>query len=217
MAKFFDPQSSGGVDDDLRLHAPATARNRDALAGVLQKYLPKKGTFLEVASGTGEHAAYIAPTLIPLKWQPTDIDMDHLKSIDAWRESEQAHNVMPAQYLDITVPFDQFTWMPSDVSAVAAVNLIHIAPWSVAEALVQKAGTLLNAGGLLFLYGPYKKNGEHTSQSNESFNQSLKSRNPSWGVRDMEVVTELAKSNGFTEHAEIAMPANNFSLIFKKS
>ncbi|UTW55568.1 DUF938 domain-containing protein [Kordiimonas sp. SCSIO 12610] len=218
MANFFNPDDMG----DKRLHAPATARNRDILKDVFQKHIPNTGVLLEIASGTGEHAYHIAPSLGQVVWQPTDIEENHLLSIDAWRDHalsanrSETINIRPAQKLNILDEKIPLLY-DSDLTAICAINLIHIAPFSVTEALIRHAGTALKQDGILFLYGPYKQNSEHTSQSNADFDQSLKSRNPSWGVRDMETITELAMAEGFNAPEIIPMPANNFSLVFKKS
>jgi hypothetical protein len=217
MATFFNPDNVG----DNRLHAPATARNKDILKEVFIKYMPPKGTLIEIASGTGEHAYHIAPSLKPLCWQPTDIEGKHLASIDAWRNYAMSEaqdnntNILPAISLDI---LEGIKKKPNNdrISAICAINLIHIAPIEVAKALVVQAEKNLSHNGILFLYGPYKHGGEHTSKSNADFDQSLRSRNPEWGIRDLEFVTELALNHNFQEPEILAMPANNFSLIFKK-
>lgn len=218
MAKFFNPDDMG----DKRLHMPATTRNRDFLKDVYGKHMPKHGTLVEIASGTGEHAIHIAASLKPLKWQPTDIDESHIESINAWREhlitetNTGDTNILPAKRLDILEGLTEQI-AADDITAVCATNLIHIAPFSVAEALISNAGSALSSSGILILYGPYKRDGKHTAPSNDEFDQSLRSRNPEWGVRDMEVITDLAQANGFETQEIIPMPANNFSLVFRKT
>lgn len=207
MASLFDPAA-----DDNRLHAPATARNRDAILDVLKEHLPQSGTFYEIAAGTGEHALYFSAAFPNARWQPTDIDSSHIKSIDAWRTHSGPKNMQPAKYFDVLA--DDF--LCDDLSAILAINLIHIAPWSVAETLFEKAGSALEAGKTLYLYGPYQKGGIHTSDSNVAFHASLQSRNAEWGIRHMEDAADLAAKNGFSEPTIIPMPANNFSLVFKK-
>lgn len=216
MSRFFDPQKSGNSPSEKRLYAPATARNRDVLLEVFLAHLPKTGTLVEVASGTGEHAAHIAGHMTPIYWQPSDIEPEKLESIDAWAQASSADNILPARHLNVIEDtFDDLEF-PAPLTAVIAINLIHIAPWSVAEALVQKAANTLAENGTLFLYGPYKRSGDHTSPSNESFDQSLKSRDAEWGVRDLEAVSSLATGHGFSAPKVIQMPANNLSIIFKK-
>jgi len=216
MSQFFDPQEPNNSPSDKRLYAPATARNRDVLLEVFLAHLPKTGTLVEVASGTGEHAAHIAAHMAPLHWQPSDIEPEKLESINAWAQTSDADNILPARRLNVIEDTFHDLVLPAPLTAVSAINLIHIAPWSVAEALVQKAATTLAEDGTLLLYGPYKRGGDHTSPSNESFDQSLKSRDAEWGVRDLEAVSSLATGHGFSAPTVIEMPANNLSLIFKK-
>jgi len=218
MSQFFDPQSGGNQSiADHKLYAPACERNSDVLLDVFKAHMPKSGTLVEVASGTGQHAAHIAPHLAPLFWQPSDIDPEKIKSIDAWIAESDAENILPAAQLNLLEHCFHDLIMPAPLSAIAAINLIHIAPWQVAEALVQGAATALAADGVLFLYGPYRRGGEHTSPSNESFDLSLKSRDGEWGVRDLEAVTNMAVEQGFCPPTIIEMPANNLSLVFKKA
>ncbi|GHF14921.1 SAM-dependent methyltransferase [Kordiimonas sediminis] len=202
--------------DDKRQVAPATARNRDPILAVLQKHLPPSGCLLEIASGTGEHAVYMAPHFPAYSWQPTDIDPARLESIDAWRKSAKADTVQPARKFDVLADPWDFPDLAKPVTAVLAVNLIHIAPIAVTHALFEQAGRNLQAGNFLITYGPYKRGGAHTAPSNEAFDQSLKARNPNWGIRDMEYVTETAAAHGFELADCVDMPANNYTLVFKK-
>lgn len=213
MSRFFDPENR---DNDARLHAPATERNRHVILDVLKAHLPSSGALLEVASGTGQHAAHFAPHFPGLDWQPTDLDPLHVTSIDAWRDHVGADNLRTALLLDVMARDWPTSHLNGPVMGLTAINLIHIAPFSVTQSLIDGAARHVSDGGVLFLYGPYKQNGAHTSDSNEAFDASLKSRNPDWGVRDMEVVTELATDAGFNAPEVIAMPANNFSLVFTK-
>ncbi|WP_020398731.1 DUF938 domain-containing protein [Kordiimonas gwangyangensis] len=215
MAGFFDPQTKD-AGSDIRLHAPATERNRGVILELLEACMPKDGVLLEVASGTGEHASFMAPRLKPLLWQPTDIDDRHLASIDAWAEHVGADNLLPARRFNALEDSWAFDGLPARVSAVAAINLIHIAPWEVAEALMKGAGKALQTGDILYMYGPYKQHGAHTAPSNAAFDLSLKRQNPDWGVRDLEAVMDLADNAGFSGLDIVGMPANNFSLIFTK-
>lgn len=216
MTRFFDPGRHEDATSDARLHAAATARNRDVILNVLKEHLPARGSLLEVASGTGEHAAHMAGHFPSLHWQPTDIDPRHLDSIDAWRAHVGQDNILPAKHFNLLEgdwPLDQ---LPAPLVALMAVNLIHISPWEVTEALVAGAGRTLQGGGVFYLYGPYKRGGAHTSESNEAFDASLKASDPRWGVRDMEAIMDLAAETGFGTPDIVAMPANNFSLVFKK-
>ena len=218
MAKFFNPDDLG----DKRLHMPASTSHRAFLKDVYIKHMPEHGTLVEIASGTGEHAVHIAASLKPLKWQPTDIDESHIDSIDAWRQhlateaSTDDINILPAKRIDILEGLsDQIN--QEDITAVCATNLIHIAPFTVAKALIANAGSTLSTDGILILYGPYKQGGKHTSPSNDEFDKSLKASNPEWRVRDMETIIDLAQINGFEAKEIIPMPANNFSLVFRKT
>ncbi len=215
MAHFFNPEGKDGKED-LRLHAPATARNRDVIFDVLKRTLPKSGMIFEVASGTGEHAAHIAPNLPHHIWQPSDIDPSHLESINAWRMELAVESILPARHFDVLKHDFGVQDQTIPLIAVLAINLIHISPWNVTETLIEKASKVLEEGSILYFYGPFKRESLHTSESNEQFDASLKSRNENWGIRDMEAVTALAEQKGFDEPKITPMPANNFSLAFKK-
>lgn len=216
MSKFFDPQRADG-NPDKRLYAPATVRNRDVILDVLKVHHPRQGTLLEIASGTGEHAAHMADHFPDAHWQPTDIEQDKIDSMNAWRQAVGSRSMLNGQVFNVLTDDMSALSLRKPLSAIMSANLIHIAPWAVADALVTKAGRALNAGGLLFLYGPFKLRGQHTSESNESFDLSLKSRDESWGVRDLEAVEDLAIAAGFSAPDILEMPANNLSVLFKKS
>lgn len=198
---------------DLRLNYPATARNRDAILGVLREVLPERGRVLEIASGSGEHSAYFAPHFPSLTWQPTDLDPGVLASIAGHAAASGADNIETPMALDVTVR----PWPVNEAAAVLATNMIHIAPWTACEALIAGAAETLPDGGTLFLYGPYRRNGAHTAPSNESFDLSLRSQNAYWGVRDLEAVSNTATAQGFTLHAVHEMPSNNLSVIFRRN
>jgi hypothetical protein len=148
-------------------------------------------------------------------WQPSDLEEDKLDSINAW--AGDSSNILPAIRFDVLLDEMDALTLSKPLMAVMAANLIHIAPWSVAETLIAKAGKALPHGGLFFLYGPFKRNGKHTAPSNESFDASLKSRDASWGVRDLEAVEKLATNAGFGRPTIVDMPANNLSVIFRRS
>jgi SAM-dependent methyltransferase len=192
--------------------SPAVARNRDPILAVLRRFLPAQGTVLEIAAGTGEHAAYFAPQFPHLAWQPSDVDPDALASIDAHRARANAPNLRAPVELDVTAA----TWPLTRADAVLSINMIHISPWAAAQGLMTGAARLLPAGGVLYLYGPFKENGVHTAPSNASFDAMLKARDPSWGVRDVGDVRKLADSHGFDFVERIAMPSNNLSLVFRR-
>jgi len=193
------------------LTAPAVARNRDPILAVLRRVLPARGTVIEIASGTGEHAVHFAAGLPNLTWQPTDCDPDALRSISAHRAAAQLPNLLAPLTLDATAP----TWPITQADAVVSINMIHIAPWTAAEGLMAGGGRLLEPGGVLYLYGPFKEHGQHTAPSNAAFDASLRAQDPEWGVRDTGDVAELARRHGFDLVDRIAMPANNLSLVFR--
>jgi SAM-dependent methyltransferase len=197
---------------DSRLHAPAAQRNREPILAVLERHLPRRGTVLEIASGSGEHVVHFAARLGSLVFQPSDPDPAARASIDAWAAAGGLGNVRPALALDAAAP----DWPAAHADAVLCINMIHIAPWRAAEGLVAGAARLLGPGGVLYLYGPYKRGGGHTAPSNAAFDADLRRRNPGWGVRAVEDVAALAAAAGFSAPEIEAMPANNLSLIFRR-
>ncbi|MFZ5778787.1 MAG: DUF938 domain-containing protein [Pseudomonadota bacterium] len=197
----------------MKRHAPAAARNRQPILDVIAPRLPKSGLVLEVASGSGEHAVHFAAALPGLVFQPSDPDPEARASIDAWTAESGLPNVRPAVALDAAAA----TWPIERADAVLCANMIHISPWESAEGLVAGAGRLLPTGGVLYLYGPYRRNGRHTAPSNEAFDLDLRRRNPAWGVRDLEAVSALAAQHGFGPPEVVEMPANNLSVVFRRS
>ncbi|MGF6673958.1 DUF938 domain-containing protein [Paraburkholderia tuberum] len=197
---------------DSRQHSPSVERNREPILAVLREALPASGRVLEIASGTGEHAICFAAALPGLDWQPSDADEEARESIAAWTAHAGLANVRAPLALDV----HQSDWGVDALDAVVCINMIHISPWSAAQALFDGAGRRLVDGGVLYLYGPYRRGGAHTAPSNEAFDQWLKSRDPEWGVRDMEAVVALGDTAGLTCERVVAMPANNFSLVFTK-
>lgn len=198
---------------DNRRHAPATARNRDPILEVLRDVLPASGTVLEIASGTGEHAVHFARALPEVVWQPSDPDLDAIASIRAWAEAERLNNLRPPLLLDVT----QAEWPVDRTDAIVCINMIHIAPWEATLALMAGAGRLLPAGGPLVLYGPYRRDGHLLEPSNEAFDESLKARNPRWGLRLLEDVAAEAAKNGLAFERLVEMPANNLCVTFRRS
>jgi hypothetical protein len=201
-------------DTDPRRHAPATLRNRDAILAVLQAELPPAGLLLEIASGSGEHAAFMAQQLpSTLRWQPSDADASQLAGIDAHARAAATSNIEPAMQVDVTAP----VWPISRADAIFAANLVHIAPWAVAEGLFAGVGRLTGTGAPLILYGPFKRDGCHTAASNAAFDDGLRARDPEWGVRclDSELVP-LAERTGFRLATIHDMPANNLAVVWRK-
>jgi len=194
------------------LTLPSVGRNREPILAVLRRVLPARGMVLEIASGTGEHAVHCAAALPALTWQPSDRDPEALASIAAHRHDAGLPNLLPPLALDVTAP----SWPVERADAIIAINMIHIAPWRAAEGLIDGAGRLLAPGGVLYLYGPFMADGRHTAASNAAFDESLKARDPAWGVRDVAAVAELAARHGLDLKERVAMPANNLSLVFRK-
>ncbi len=195
------------------LTAPAVARNRDPILAVLREVLPARGTVLEIASGTGEHAVYFAERLPGIVWQPTDPAPSALASVAAHRAATRLPNLLAPLALDV----HEFPWPISTADAILAINMIHIAPWTAAEALMAGAARVLAPGGVLYLYGPYREAGADWAPSNAAFDAQLKAQNPDWGVRDRDAVVALAQEHGLAFDRRIAMPANNLSLVFRSA
>lgn len=195
--------------------APATERNREPILEVLARWLSEPARVLEVASGTGQHAVFFAARLPHVTWQPTEPDPTGLASIEAWRLEADLPNLEPPIALDAAA----VDWpLPgSRFDAIFNANLIHIAPWRVASGLLEGAGRILPSGGSLFLYGPFKVAGSHTSASNAGFDASLRERDPSWGVRDLEEVLEVAARNGLVWQETNDLPANNKLIVFRRA
>ena len=200
---------------DKRRRAPAAARNRGPVLDVLRRVLPANAHVLEIASGSGEHAVSFARALAGMIWRPSDPDHDARESIAAWIESEGLTNVTAP--LDLDVCAANWAAALAPVDALVSLNMIHIAPWDAALGLMDGAGRIVRGGGLLFLYGPFKRGGAHTAPSNEVFDASLRARDSSWGVRDLEAVEAIAAAQGFQLQEVVEMPANNLSLVFVKA
>jgi hypothetical protein len=214
-------KDGGRSATDGRLDAPAFHRNHQAIDGVLARFLAgKSGDAVEAGSGTGQHTVEFARRFPGITWWPSDLNENHLKSIEAWRLNSGLPNIRPPRRIDLS----DLAWGnlmkrdggPGELLAVFCANVIHIAPWRVAEGLVAGTGRYLQSGGLLFLYGPFRRDGRHTADSNAAFDQSLRERDPAWGVRDVEAVTKLADSAGLSRVEIIEMPANNLTLVFSR-
>jgi hypothetical protein len=210
------------VEADGRLDAAAYHRNHQAIWAVLQPYLAdKSGDAVEAGSGTGQHVAHFASRTPDIIWWPSDLNEAHLRSIEAWRTHSALPNIRPPLRIDLSDP----AWCPPmhDGSgpqkplAVFCANVIHIAPWRVAEGLFAGAGRYLREDGRLFLYGPFKRGGKHTAVSNAVFDTSLRQQDPQWGVREVEALEQLAGSAGLALAKVAEMPANNLILVFERS
>jgi SAM-dependent methyltransferase len=198
---------------DPRLYHAHVARNREPILDVLKRVLPSAGLVVEVASGSGEHAVFFAKGLPALSWQPTDPDAGALASIAAHRAAAQAPNLLAPVRLDATAE----RWPVERADAVVCNNMIHITPWAVSEGLIAGARRILPAGGVLYLYGPYRIDGRHTAPSNQDFDTWLRAQNAAWGIRDLADVTDLAARHGFAPAETVPMPANNLSVIFRRT
>lgn len=212
------------TDPDARLSSPSSLRNREPIADVLGRYLPVGSQVLEIAAGTGEHAVYLSTQLSAAQWWPSDIKPGAIDSINAWRELIKPAALQPALRLDVSRPVEETVQgllnagVPAaGFNAIVCINMIHISPWQATEGLMRTAGTVLADDGLLYLYGPYQRNGQHTAPSNALFDADLQSRDPQWGVRKLEDVCELAARQNLTLLDVVAMPANNLSVILQKT
>jgi cyclopropane fatty-acyl-phospholipid synthase-like methyltransferase len=201
------------TSDDGRLASPSAERNREPIAAVLSQVLPQSGHVLEVGSGTGEHAVHFARRMPHLTWQPSEQDNDCLRSISAWVALEAHANVRQPLYLDVT----DAQWAIAAADAVVCINMIHIAPWSATHALLRGASRILPTGGLLCLYGPYRVAGKHTSASNRAFDAQLRAINSEWGVRDLDALSNEARTLNIELERTFQMPANNLIAVLRKS
>jgi SAM-dependent methyltransferase len=203
---------NGHRSPDVRQFAPATQRNRGPILAVLRDELPDSGTVLEVASGTGEHAVHFASALPQLDWQPSDPSREAMASIEAWRASADAPNLLAPIELDAAAN----DWPLARADAIVCINMVHISPWQATEGLMRGAGRLLHDGAPLILYGPYRREGHVLEASNAAFDQSLRSRDPRWGLRLLEDVAACAAGQGLALVRTVEMPANNLMVIFRR-
>lgn len=204
-------QPGSGPSATGKRYAPATQRNRNAIADILRDALPPSGLMLEVASGSGEHAVHFAATFPALDWQPTDPDPAALASIAAWRAEANLPNLRPPLQLDAATD-----WPIAQADAILCINMVHISPWEATLGLLRGAGAALPSGGLLYLYGPYTRKGVDTAPSNLAFDASLKARDPRWGLRAMEDMIAAAEAEALIFDRLVEMPANNLSLLFRR-
>ena len=205
---------------DARQYAPATARNREPILNFFRQWLASTSYILEIASGTGEHGLFFSEQWTEILWQPSDVNPRAIASIKAWQELQGNERFLSPLKLDMQL--DHWWDHPGlrshdDVThAIVNINMLHISPWESAEGLFHGAEKLLRSQDFLYFYGPFKRAGEHTSTSNHAFDQSLRSRDASWGVRDLEAVIALAQDHRFALQCVEPMPANNFSVLFEK-
>ena len=197
---------------DERRVAPAAARNREPIAEVLGEWLPASGLVVEIASGTGEHAAFFAERFPRVEWQPSDANSDALRSIGAWRRQSRLPNLREPLQIDAAAA----GWPIDRADAVLNVNMVHISPWASAMGLLDGASKLLPARAPLILYGPWLSADRETAASNLAFDADLKRRNPDWGLRQVEQFAVAANARGFDLAETRDMPANNLMLLFVK-
>ena len=200
---------------DGRRHSPSVARNREPIREVFATHGLGSGRALEIASGTGEHGAFLTEAFADLSWTYSDIDAASRESQMAWRKAASHDRLFGPLTIDAT----RDDWGEAEAGGwdlIVSMNMIHIAPFAAAEGLLRGAGRLLKPGGHLFLYGPYARNGE-IAPSNAAFSEHLKARDPAWGVRDLDLdIVPLAEQAGLVLEDVVLMPANNFSVIFRR-
>ena len=203
---------------DQRLFFPATERNRRPIGDLLSQLLPAAGAVLELASGSGEHAVCFQQRFTNLLWQASDPNPDHRASIDAWIRYQGLSDVMPAALnLDVEErPWPLPQTIGASLSAVVCINLLHISPANCTNAVLEESAVLLPSGAPLIIYGPFMRNGAHTSASNAAFDRSLRERNNQWGLREVSLVTSLAANAGFKIDDVVPMPANNLTLVLRR-
>jgi cyclopropane fatty-acyl-phospholipid synthase-like methyltransferase len=198
----------------MKEYAPACDRNEQVILDVLKPILARSQLVLEIGSGTGQHAVCFAQSLPHLQWQPSN--KESLASINAWRQEARLENLLPARSLDLFALSDEQLSELSKVDAIVCINTIHIMAWQGTGKLFELAGKILPAGGVIYVYGPYRYPGQPLEPSNEDFDVWLKNRNPLSGIRDFDKVDRLAKFSGFELQDDIAMPANNRSIWWQK-
>ncbi|MBX9841523.1 MAG: DUF938 domain-containing protein [Xanthobacteraceae bacterium] len=210
----------GAPPRDGRLDAPAFHRNHEAIADVLVPFLEgHTGDVLEIGSGTGQHAVALAGRMPSITWWPTDFNDNHLRSIAAWRRHANLPNLKEPIRLDASAADWQLKerGLPDSFTVMFCANVIHIAPWAVAEGLFAGAHRHLRAGGQLWLYGPFRRDGAHNAPSNAAFDESLRRQNPEWGVRDTAALRDLAQRNNLALKHTHELPSNNAILTFEQS
>jgi len=206
----FPPYNVGDLGREVKRQAPAAARNVGPIGAVLVGWLPVSGLVLEVASGTGEHALAFSRRFPGLDWQPSDPDEEALASISAW-QSDGPPNLLPPVYLNVRDP----EWPVKWADVILCINMVHISPWEASVGLLDGAARSLDVGGSLILYGPWLESGVPTAPSNAAFDQSLKSRDPRWGLRLVDDFAAQAKLSGLVLIGRQSMPSNNIMLRFE--
>jgi SAM-dependent methyltransferase len=201
---------------DGRRYSPSTARNREPIRDVFAAQGLGAGRALEIASGTGEHGAFLTEQFPELSWSYSDIDADGRASQSAWKAAAGHDRLSGPLVIDASSD-DWGDAEAGDWDLIVSMNMVHISPFAATEGLLRGAGRLLKPGGHLFLYGPYARNGE-IAPSNAAFDENLKSRDPAWGVRDLDTqIVPLAEAAGLSLKSVIEMPANNLVVVFQRS
>lgn len=195
---------------DGRYSAPAAERNKGPILDALSRVLPAQGLVLEIGSGTGQHVVHFAKSLPRLVWQPSDPDPELRASVSCWIRHHALANVREPVALDVR----ERPWPVAAADAIVCINVVHVCPWAATLALLDGARATLGPGGVLFLYGPYRRRGYVTAASNEKFDADLRAHDPEWGLREIETVAEAAARTGLALSEIVDMPANNFSLVF---
>jgi SAM-dependent methyltransferase len=204
---------------DGRLDAAAFHRNHTPIWSALAPFLADRaGDVLEVGSGTGQHVVEFARKAPAIAWWPSDINPAHLASIAAWRAHAALPNLRAPRRFDLSDPrWDAGdTGLPTDLTAIVCINVLHISPWRVSENLLAGAGRLLRPDGRLFVYGPFRRDGAHTAPSNAAFDASLRAQDPEWGVRDTRDLAAVGAQHGLQLAEAAPMPANNFTLVWSR-
>lgn len=202
-----------GTDADPGLpHSPAAERNAEPILAELRRLLPASGRVLEIASGTGQHAVHFASALSGIEWHPSDADPDALQAVRTRVDRADLPNLQSPVELNVQTR----EWPLAHAEAIVCVNLLHISPWSATEGLFAGVGRCLSGGGVLAVYGPFRLEGRHTAESNARFDAELRSRDPSWGIRDIADVAATASDHGLGHEETIALPANNHLLVFRR-
>lgn len=196
----------------MKPYAESCEQNRDPILAVLREVFADRRQVLEIASGTGQHAVYFGQALPHLFWQTSELAVNHA-GIQAWLDEAQLPNVLPPLALDVGLPH----WPVESVDAVFNANTVHIVSWPEVESLFAGIGHVLAPGGLLCLYGPFNYGGKFTSESNARFDAWLKGRDPASGVRDFEALNRLAEAQGLALVRDVAMPANNRTLVWQRT
>jgi len=201
-----------------RLFFPATKRNSACIGDVLSKIIKRNGSILEIGSGSGEHGVFFQKRFPEVMWQTSDPELVHRKSISSWIEHENlSKKMLQPLVLDVEkIPWEIPLKLVHSLQGIVSINMIHVAQWNCTVALFRESAKLLKNGQFLMLYGPFRIGNKHTSKSNYLFDNSLKMKNVLWGIRDLKEVSEEGKKNGFSQEDIIDMPANNFSIIYRK-